>query len=87
MIEPDHIGDVAVDSGELLVIDPAYTEEQDMVLQTDDEKESQLRFTHGAAAAVKFPTLWGDGVYPVFLHRGPDGNATHVVISLDGAKR
>ena len=87
MSEPEHIGDVAVDSGELLVIDPAYTEEQDMVLQADDEQQSQLRFTHGAAASVKFPTPGGDGFYPVFVHTGPDGVATHVVISLDGAKR
>jgi hypothetical protein len=71
------IGDVSVDSGTLMVIDPAYLshwntgEHPDL---TDDgrrkawkEGRTQLYFTNGIPAAVFIKGFGGDGRYPVTI--------------------
>jgi len=74
------IGHVAVDSGQIIMIDPCYEGED---LAAHPEKTNQLVFAKNSiTAAVLFDTEVGDGMFPVYAHRNKDGELTKIVISL-----
>lgn len=68
------LGEAAVDSGSLLVIDPAYVKYwgtgEHPELSYDSLKNigsGQLHFNHGGTAAVLIGGFGGDGTYPVLV--------------------
>ena len=76
------IGQVAVDSGTVLVIDPCFAESWGTGEHPDlsaegyrrawKEGRNQLYFANGVPAAV-FIKGFGDGRYPVFIEENPPG--------------
>jgi len=72
----EYVGDVAVDSGQLLLIDPGYDrpslEAIRLSLAADQAAEVPLS-EHQLHTAVTCSSGWGDGRYPVFIRRAPDG--------------
>lgn len=74
------IGHVAVDSGQLLIIDPAYEGED---LEAHPDKPNQLVVArHQNDAAVAFNTEIGDGYFPVYAYRNDQGELSSITISL-----
>lgn len=77
------VGQVAVDSGTLLVIDPAYIEHwasgehpelsHEGYLAALEEGRNQLNFANGGTAAVILKGFGGDGTYPVFVEPRTEG--------------
>ena len=77
------IGQVAVDSGTVLVIDPCYAESWGTGEHPDlsaegyrrawKEGRNQLYFANGVPAAVFIKGFSGDGRYPVFIEENPEG--------------
>jgi uncharacterized FlaG/YvyC family protein len=80
------IGEVGVDSGALVLIDPAYIKYWDTgkhpelsrehflkMISLEGEAATQFHFENGAPAAVLIPsTGGGDGGYPVYVERVED---------------
>ena len=68
------LGEVGVDSGQLLVIDPCYLDDWDhqrsypeACLVTEDGTGGQLHYASGRPGrGVAFRSGFGDGVYPVW---------------------
>ena len=70
-IQHVHIGNVGVDSGQLVISDPAYIRDlpmSDVVNASLSGGGLVSEFAHipGAGLAVASPTAYGDGIYPVF---------------------
>jgi DNA topoisomerase IB len=86
----EQVGEVAVDSGTLLVIDPAYLDSwgtgEHPELSMDgyraawEEGRNQLNFANGGTAAVFLKGFGGDGTYPVFIEgtTGENGVTTTI---------
>jgi hypothetical protein len=80
------IGEVGVDSGCLVLIDPAYIEHWNTgehpelsrehmlkMIKLDGEARTQFHFNNGIPAAVLIPSTGvGDGGYPVYVERHED---------------
>ena len=86
------LGEAAVDSGSLLVIDPAYVKYWGTGEHPELSYESvknighgQLHFNHGGTAAVLISGFGGDGTYPVLVEdrTGQEGqNVGSFVVDL-----
>ncbi len=67
----EHLGQVAVDSGRLMIIDPCYVKYLDNYtpseLATVDDGEVPFPLGHSGMALV-FPSGLGDGMYDVYAH-------------------
>lgn len=71
-----YVGSVAVDSGRLLVIDPAYERPTatglDLALRSSNVQASELALSeHPLHSAIACRTGDGDGVYPCFVRLAP----------------
>ena len=87
------IGEVAVDSGTVLVIDPAYLKHWGTGEHPDLSPEgyrnawkagrNQLCFANGIPAAVFIKGFSGDGRYPVFADIDPDGSPQVGSLTVD----
>jgi len=68
------VGVVGVDSGTLLLGDPAYKEDfnynRDVIKGMKDKKTLQLKFKKNTGRGVLTETGLGDGVYPVYAKIG-----------------
>ena len=78
------IGEVSVDSAELMIIDPMYLVDKNIdEIRNIDRDGLFVRIENGLG--VKFLSGWGDGIYPVFAKiksfKG-DKRITEVVIKL-----
>lgn len=77
-----YLGNVAVDSGSLAILDPANARELLPKLEPELEYR-ELSFNNGqTAAAVVAHIPGGDGVYPVFLEQDENGRY-HLRIELN----
>src|SRR2546429_9311476 len=86
------LGEVGVDSGQLLVIDPCYLEgwdhdaeyERICELTLPPKAGGELTYPNGASGrGVAFPSGYGDGSYPVWA-TVRDGRVVSVEIDLLG---
>ena len=87
------VGTVAVDSGQIMVIDPCYVWDDDFALggaPTGGKYDAVCRVTTGDKGfgtidlGFATGTLYGDGVYPVFAEM--DGNRiVRLIIDFDPA--
>ena len=87
------LGEAAVDSGTLLVIDPAYVsswntgEHPDLTdegrRQAWKEGRSQLYFANGIPAAVFIKGFGGDGRYPVSVEMGDNGFGNEMIRKIE----
>ena len=68
-----HYGNVGVDSGQLLIIDPCYLEQFMELYSLDDifkaEGEMKYKAGHGGIAC-KLQSFGGDGYFPVYAWKG-----------------
>jgi len=82
-------GTVCVDSGQILLVDPAYLNKEqdyDEIYETCgtialNKKCGQFNIK-GAATAVATQTGLGDGVYPVYAKFTTDGRVKEVTIKF-----
>jgi hypothetical protein len=75
----EEIGEVAVDSGRLMLADPAYHGQMTVGFVNADPSESNpavLRNRHGLALAMVVGDFGGDGVFPVTVTRTKGGRIT-----------
>lgn len=93
MIKPrEHVGDVPVESGKLLIIDPCYAFDDDF---TGEPEEAGMRDRPTYNACSHAAHEWGygdvglgvvakcgDNLYPVFVEYGESGDVVRVVIEL-----
>jgi len=77
------IGTVAVDSGRICIIDPCYKEE---VTSQAEEGEIKASANKNVELGVIFGTEIGDGTFPIYEKRNPDGHLTEVIIKLSEAR-
>lgn len=82
MNDRTHLGNVAVDSGSLAILDP--TNARELLPQLEPELDHrELSFNNGqTAAAVVAHIPGGDGVYPVYLEQDENGRF-HLRIELN----
>ena len=82
MNDRTHLGNVAVDSGTLAILDP--TNARELLPQLEPELDHrELSFNNGqTAAAVVAHIPGGDGVYPVYLEQDENGRF-HLRIELN----
>lgn len=90
------IGSVAVDSGGLIIVDPAYLGEwkdgeygddnhyTKACEARDDDKDSSIVVAGLGGNAVCFGSGYGDGIYPVTAHYDDNGCVMKVVIDMEG---
>lgn len=82
----EQIGEVAVDSGQLMVLDPAYTSYLDGQEHPEFNQDSfrgnteQIHFDNGAPAAMNLRGWGGDGIFPVYQTTDDKGLVTKVEI-------
>jgi hypothetical protein len=85
------VGTIAVDSGQIMVIDPCYVWNDDFAVgdtPTGGNYDAVCRVTTGdkgfGAIDLGFATgtLYGDGVYPVFAEM-VDGKIARLIIDFD----
>ena len=87
-----YLGDVAVDGGEILMVDPTYVPDTKDVAIQELRAESPL---YGAVGGPVFANKWtgegylavavrlqSDGSYPVWVERGQDGDVLRVTIEI-----
>jgi hypothetical protein len=72
----EYVGDVAVDSGQLLLIDPCYDRPTDagldLALRASDLPCAEVALSeHQLHTAFVCCSGWGDGVFPVFVRMAP----------------
>ena len=68
-----HYGNVGVDSGQLLIIDPCYLKEFMKLYSIDDifNAEGTMKYKKGHdGIACKLQSFGGDGYFPVYAWRG-----------------
>ena len=84
-----HYGNIGVDSGQLLIIDPCYLEEFMKLYSYDDicNHEGEMKYKRGhGGIACKLQGFGGDGYFPVYAWRGykskysPPNTAFQVVL-------
>lgn len=92
----DLVGQIGVDSGQILVIDPCYILDDEYNPNgepTGGEYDSICRVTvkrpnHGqvltGGLGFATGTYYGDGVYPVYAERDSDGAIRRLVIDFVG---
>lgn len=85
------VGTIAVDSGQIMVIDPCYVWSDDFALgaePTGGEYDAVCRVTTGTKGFGQIDlgfatgTLYGDGVYPVYAEM-VDGRIARLIIEFD----
>lgn len=88
------LGYCAVDSGQLLVVDPCYLnkwesgeyDEKDKhyrrVCDKSGEGGGEILISGIGGNGVVFPSGCGDGVYPVTAHYNKEGRIKHIVIDF-----
>lgn len=85
-------GNVGVDSGQLLIIDPCYVWEDDFKAEgkaTGLPYDTACRLTLGkdgcgeVEGGFVFGTAYGDGTYSVTVERNAHGGIVRVIIDLD----
>lgn len=91
------IGEVWVDSGQVMIVDPCYLGDwKDNEFSQENPEDRSFSYAgacnatlssgradqleHGAVASS---TAYGDGVYPVYAERDPDGTIVRLVIEFD----
>ncbi len=94
-MKKEKIGNCCVDSGQLMVCDPCYIEQEwgeeekstfnyqgasDVTLPKKSHGSMKFRMGH-EGAGVAFAT-YGDGTYPVYAERGANGLIKRVIIKL-----
>ena len=87
------IGQVCVETGTVLVIDPCFAESWGTGEHPDlspegyrrawHEGRNQLYFANGVPAAVFIKGFSGDGRYPVFIEEGPPGQPSVRSLAVD----
>lgn len=87
------IGQVCVETGTVLVIDPCFAESWGSVEHPDlapegyrkawREGRNQLYFANGVPAAVFIKGFSGDGRYPVFIEENPKGQPNVGSLAVD----
>lgn len=88
------LGMVGVDSGQLMIVDPCYVDDDDPFNYNDlmkqwNEREGQksigfpVNEFHPEGLGIVFSGFGGDGAYPIYGHI-EDGRLTQVRICLDG---
>lgn len=93
-----YMGEVAVDSGQLVIIDPCYLQDWKNGEYHLDGKNKDKNNYHEACEAslskkgfgqifkglaIASSTLYGDGSYPVFAVTNAEGNISRIVIDFD----
>lgn len=78
------LGEVGVDTGRLLIADPAYDVEDVETSLLDGELVEQCG---PRGLALVFPSGYGDGLYPVYGRLNEDGRVVEVRILMDFAER
>lgn len=88
-----HIGNIAVDSGQIMIVDPCYVldgktaqEDEDLYQKTSnlttDKKYGEITFSSMAGNGVVSTTFDGDGLYPVYAEVDKDGWPKKIIIHL-----
>lgn len=90
------IGHVDVDSGGIWIGDPCYVigkdsssggdlEWLDVCRKMDDSGYFERQYAEplGQGVGVAALTAWGDGSYPVYLTKGPDGRNHSITIEFE----
>ena len=83
------VGVCAVDSAQLLIVDPLYlrniTREtaEKLVDECFDVSCGRVMSNHGHSLATVIPTGYGDGAYPVYAVRDENGRVMRVEIRFD----
>lgn len=89
-----HIGNIAVDSGQIMIVDPCYVldgktpEEDEKLYQktsalTISKKYGEVTFSGKAGNGVVSLTFDGDGVYPVYAEVDKNGLPKKIIIELN----
>ena len=93
------IGEVGVDSGQLMIVDPCYIESHWKEEDFDDEKKSKELFSYNAVCketlgktcygqignglAVAFSSGYGDGCYPVYAEINEEGRVMKITVDFN----
>lgn len=86
--ETERLGEVSVDSGTIVIMDPAYIkhwetgEHPDLSYQSVVDGKTRLHFNNGALAAVVVRTIGGDGEFPLTGSLTEDGRVWNVSLYL-----
>ena len=88
-----HIGNIAVDSGQIMIVDPCYVldgksakEDEDLYQKTCDitlkKTYGEVTFSGKAGNGVVSQTFDGDGFYRVYAEVDKNGNPERIIIEL-----
>ena len=88
------LGHCAVDSGQLIVVDPCYLREWKdgeygkadnhyglaCAATSSKAQGGEVLVSGPGGVGVAFSSGWGDGAYPVYVHYGKDGRVRKIEI-------
>lgn len=88
-----HIGNIVVDSGQIMIVDPCYVldgktpeEDEKLYQKTCDitlkKKYGQITYSGSAGNGVVSITFDGDGLYPVYAEVDKNGLPKKIIIEL-----
>lgn len=86
-IEFKFVGEITVDSGQVIVVDPCYVEnglDYEKVCEANERKNHEITVSGIAGTAVTIDTAYGDGIYPVFAGINEEGRTVTLVIDFEG---
>lgn len=85
----EYVGFAAVDSGQLLLVDPSYVTgdsagklDYEEVVRTNFDGGGQVTIGGGPALAYTSFTIQGDGIYPVLAELDESGHRRRLVVDL-----
>jgi hypothetical protein len=79
------IGHVGVDSGCVMIGDPCYGADEgtDALMEAIIAARGDISTPRGELGGIAVSTPFGDGVFPVYVHRDSDGRIFRVTVEFD----